>query len=315
MRVKAYVKNYGWKYAFIDKDASSNWRSTEAGSAYVSRQRVHEHTDSCFEMQAGFGNVDLNRNIWIRFVDSSCNDAAWIDRFFVPGRKSWGVQNHIGWCFNGKKNLEPLSFDDPIFGDGSHQFEVYGDLGKVRFNTGCAREWILKPNGNVAAAQWGSSSGTGSRSGRRALKVLPMQSVRFEGLQESERNEISLIEDLYDVCERYDSGHGTDRYDRETGKILRSCFDMLEPFYETYVEFQNKEDNAIPEAMRFASETMEELKEDEENEEDKDSDEELLASKEESIHSKINGHLKIVKRLIEEQRKEDNKDTMAAWNP
>merc|ERR1712035_267256 len=141
------------------------------------------------------------------------------------------------------------------------------------------------------------------------------QSVRFEGLKASERNEISLIEDLYDVCESYSSGDGTDRYDRETEKILRSCFDMLEPFYKTYVEFQEKEDNAIPEAMRFASETIEETKEDEENKEDEDSQEEFLASKEESLASKSNGNLKIVQRLIEEEQKEENKDAMAASNP
>jgi len=270
MRVKAYVKNYGWKYAFIDKHSSSNWKSTEYGQAYVSKQRVHEHVDSCFEMQAGFGNVDLNKNIYIKFVDGSCNDAAWIDRFFVPGRKAWGVENQMGWCFNGKKNLDG-GYWNLGFSYVTNYFEHYGDsTRKVNFNDGCAREWVLKPNGGVYAGQWGSSSGTGSRSGRRALKGLPMQSVRFQGLQASERNEISLIEDLYDVCESYTPVRdATDRYDSETAQIVRSCFDMLEPFYKTYQEFQAKEDNAIPEAMRFASESMEETREDKEIEEEK----------------------------------------------
>jgi len=299
MRVKAYVNNHGWKYAFIDVHASSNWKSTEYGQAYVSQQRVHEHTDTCFEMQAGFGNVDLSKDIRIKFVEGSCNDAAWIDRFFIPGRKAWGVQNQKGWCFNGKKNLNGLTAWDPIFGDGSDQFEHYGDsTSTVVFYDGCAREWILQPSGNVKAGQWGSSSGTGSRSGRRALKALPTQSVRFEGLEESERNEISLIEDLYDVCERYAPVRrvATDRYESETAQIVRNCFDMLEPFYRTYQEFQNKEDSAIPEAMRFASELMEETRED---------DEETVADA--PLASKINRHLKIVKRLMEEEKKEENK--------
>jgi len=303
MRVKAWVNNYGWKYAFIDMQASSNWKNTEYGQAYVSQQRVHEHTDSCFEMQAGFGNVNLDKNIEIEFVEGSCDDAAWIDRFFIPGRKAWGVQNSIGWCFNGKKNLEPLHAFIPLFGDGSKQFESYNDPSdKVKFNEGCARKWILKPDGNVYVGQWGSSSGTGSRSGRRALKALPTQSGRFEGLQESERNEISLLEDLYDVCERYNSGRKTDpsdRYETETAQIVRSCLAMLEPFYKTYLEFQNKEDNAIPEAMRFASDTMEERKEEEESEE-------------ESMASKINRHLKLVQRLMQEEQKDQNKDAVAA---
>lgn len=264
MRVKAWVNNYGWKYAFIDTQASSNWKNTEYGQAYVSQQRVHEHTDSCFEMQAGFGNVNLDKNIEIEFVEGSCDDAAWIDRFFIPGRKAWGVENQIGWCFNGKKNLEALHAYIPLFGDGSKQFESYNDPSdKVKFNEGCARKWILKPDGNVYVGQWGSSSGTGSRSGRRALKALPTQSGRFEGLQESERNEISLLEDLYDVCERYNSGRKTDpsdRYETETAQIVRSCLAMLEPFYKTYLEFQIKVDNAIPEPMRFASETTAEIK-------------------------------------------------------
>ena len=31
------------------------------------------------------------------------------------------------------------------------------------------------PDGHVRLGEWGSSSGAGSRSGRRALKTLPMQ--------------------------------------------------------------------------------------------------------------------------------------------
>jgi len=302
MRVKAWVNNYGWKYAFIDMQANSNWKSTEYGQAYVSQQRVHEHTDSCFEMQAGSGNVNLDKNIEIEFVEGSCDDAAWIDRFFIPGRKAWGVQNQIGWCFNGKKNLEALDLSPGNFlwGDGSKNFEFYNDPDRwVKFDTGCARKWILKPCGNVQLGEWGSSSGTGSRSGRRALKALPMQSGRFEGLQESERNEISLLEDLYDICESYNSGRKTDRYETETAQIVRSCLAMLEPFYKTYLEFQKKEDNAIPEAMRFASDTMEERKEEKESEE-------------ESIASKINRHLKLVQRLMQEEQKDQNKDAVAA---
>merc|ERR1719411_77729 len=237
LRVKAYVTNVGWRYAFIDKYSSSNWKSTELGQAYVSKQRVHEHTDSCFEMQAGFGNVDLGKDIFVKFVDPNCNDALWIDRFFVPGRKAWGVSNTQGWCMNGKRNLE-----------NDFEFEVKEST--VTFEDGCAREWRLKPNGGVSAVEWGSASGLGVRgSGRRALReVEPVQDFRFKGLKESERRQISLIEALYDVCENFDLGEdfdSSDRYERETEQIVRRCYYMLSRFQGTYQEFEAKEERAI----------------------------------------------------------------------
>merc|ERR1719411_743508 len=237
LRVKAYVTNVGWRYAFIDKYSSSNWKSTELGQAYVSKQRVHEHTDSCFEMQAGFGNVDLGKDIFVKFVDPNCNDALWIDRFFVPGRKAWGVSNTQGWCMNGKRNLE-----------NDFEFEVKEST--VTFEDGCAREWRLKPNGGVSAVEWGSASGLGVRgSGRRALReVEPVQDFRFKGLKESERRQISLIEALYDVCENFDLGEdfdSSDRYERESEQLVRRCYEMLSRFQGTYQEFESKEERAI----------------------------------------------------------------------
>jgi hypothetical protein len=239
LRVKAYVKNYGWKYAFIDKYSSSNWRNTEYGQAYVSKQRVHEHTDTCFEMQAGFGNVDLNKEISVRITDPNCNDALWIDRFFIPGRKFWGASNIKGWCMNGRKYLE-----------NDNEFEVLYGSSVVTFNDGCALEWELRPNGQVHWKEFGSTTLVGSRgSGRRALReVEPVQDFRFMGLANSERREISLIESLYDVCEDFDLGedfHSTDRYERETEQIVHQCYDMLSRFQATYQEFQTKEERAI----------------------------------------------------------------------
>jgi len=238
LRVKAYIKNHGWRYAFIDKYSTSNWRSTEYGQAYVSKQRVHEHTDSCFEMQSGFNTVDLNKNIYVEFTDPNCNDAMWVDRFIIPQRKAWGINNMQGWCMNGKRHLE-----------NNYEFDVYGGYVST-FNDGCARKWRLSPSGAVYAQQWGSSSGLGVRgSGRRALReVEPVQDFRFMGLPESERREISLIEALYDVCENFDLGEdfdSTDRYERETEQIVRRCYDMLSRFQGTYQEFEAKEERAI----------------------------------------------------------------------
>jgi len=238
LRVKAYIKNHGWRYAFIDKYSTSNWRSTEYGQAYVSKQRVHEHTDSCFEMQSGFNTVDLNKNIYVEFTDPNCNDAMWVDRFIIPQRKAWGINNLQGWCMNGKRHLE-----------NNYEFDVYGGYVST-FNDGCARKWRLSPSGAVYAQQWGSSSGLGVRgSGRRALReVEPVQDFRFMGLPESERREISLIEALYDVCENFDLGedfHSSDRYERETEQIVQRCYDMLSRFQGTYQEFEAKEERAI----------------------------------------------------------------------
>jgi len=237
LRVKAYIKNSGWRYAFIDKYSTSNWRSTEYGQAYVSKQRVHEHTDSCFEMQTGFNSVDLNKDIYVKFTQSNCNDAMYVDRFFIPQRKAWGVSNMQGWCMNGKRHLE------------NYEFETSNGLIST-FNDGCAREWRLSPSGAVYAEKWGSSSGFGTRgSGRRALReVEPVQDFRFMGLPESEHREISLIEALYDVCENFDLGedfHSSDRYERETEQIVRRCYDMLSHFQGTYQEFEAKEERAI----------------------------------------------------------------------
>jgi len=238
LRVKAYIKNSGWKYAFIDKYSTSNWRSTEYGQAYVSKQRVHEHTDSCFEMQSGFNSVDLDKDIYVKFTDSNCNDAMYVDRFFIPQRKAWGISNTQGWCMNGKRHLE-----------NNYEFDNAAGLIST-FNDGCAREWKLKPNGFVSAKRWGSSSGFGTRgTGRRALReVEPVQDFRFMGLPESERREISLIEALYDVCENFDLGEdfdSSDRYERETEQIVRRCYDMLSRFQGTYQEFEAKEERAI----------------------------------------------------------------------
>jgi len=238
LRVKAYIKNHGWRYAFIDKYSTSNWRSTEYGQAYVSKQRVHEHTDSCFEMQTGFNTVDLDKDIFVKFTDPNCNDAMWVDRFIIPQRKAWGINNMQGWCMNGKRHLE-----------NNYEFDVYGGYVST-FNDGCARKWRLSPSGAVYAQQWGSSSGLGVRgSGRRALReVEPVQDFRFMGLPESERREISLIEALYDVCENFDLGedfHSSDRYERETEQIVQRCYDMLSRFQGTYQEFEAKEERAI----------------------------------------------------------------------
>lgn len=258
LRVKAWVDN-DWKYAFIDKHSSTNWVDTEYGLAYVSKQRVHEHTDSCFEMQAGFGNVNLEKDIYVKFTDPNCNDALWIDRFFVPGRnKAWGVLNEKGWCMNGKKDLEVGHAAGEMF--SSTQFETENGMTHVSFENGCAREWRLAPNGWVFAVEWGSSSGNGVRgSGRRILREVepPVQDVRFMGLTESERREISLIESLYDVCENFDLGENfdlSDRYEYETKQIVRRCYDMLFRFQETYQEFQDKEERTfLPAEHRFAT--------------------------------------------------------------
>jgi len=239
LRVQAYIKNVGWRYAFIDKYSTSNWRSTEFGQAYVSKQRVHEHTDTCFEMQTGFNSVDLNENIYVKFTDPNCNDAMYVDRFFIPQRKAWGISNTQGWCMNGKKHLE-----------NNYEFDISGGYVST-FNDGCARQWRLSPSGAVYSdGNWGSSSGFGTRgSGRRALReVEPVQDFRFMGLPKSERQEISLIEALYDVCENFDLGEdfrSSDRYERETEQIVRRCYDMLSHFQGTYQEFEAKEERAI----------------------------------------------------------------------
>jgi len=238
LRVKAYVKNYGWKYAFIDRHASSNWRNTEYGQAYVSRQRVHEHTDSCFEMQAGLGNVDENRSIYVSLVDYSCNDAMWVDRFFIPHRgMAWGdslnaweasFKSNHGWCMNGKKYMPSQSF---VRHGAGH------NLDWASYTEGCAREIELRPNSQVRIVRWGSTKGQGSVSGRRALREAhPEQNPRLMSLEESQRREFALIDSMYDICENaYSYDHDrTDRYRSETQTLVARCFQMLERFLPTY---------------------------------------------------------------------------------
>jgi len=248
LRVKAYVKNYGWKYAFIDRHASSNWRNTEYGQAYVSRQRVHEHTDSCFEMQAGLGNVDENRSIYVSLVDDSCNDAMWVDRFFIPHRgMAWGdslnawqatFKSNHGWCMNGRKYLPSRSF---VRHGAGH------DLDWASYTEGCAREIELRPNSQVRIVRWGNTSGQGSVSGRRALREAHPEQPRLMGLEESQRQEVALIESIFDICEKADDidYDRTNRYEEETQLIVARCFYMLTPFLETYRELQDNAERPI----------------------------------------------------------------------
>jgi len=247
LQVIAFVTNVGYKAAFIDKYARDSWVEADIEDqygkkrkslAYVSKQRVHEHTDSCFEMQSGFGTVDLERDIEISFVDKNCNDALFIEQVFLPRRgKVWSLSGNQGWCMNGRKYLE-------------NDFEFKNDGSGVTFDDGCARELHFEPSGDVTFEEWGTTVGVGSRgSGRRVLReVEPFQDYRFIGLAESERREISLIEALYDVCENFDLGEdfdSTDRYEHETEQIVRRCYDMLSHFQGTYQEFESKEKKAI----------------------------------------------------------------------
>jgi len=250
LQVVAYVKNVGWKTAFIDKYESDEWAQAWyclpdnpdackfADRAYVSRQRVHEHTDSCFEMQSGFGTVDLNRDIGVNFIDEDCNDAMFIEQFFIPRRKVWSLGGNQGWCMNGRKYLE-------------NDFEFKNKQSGVTFDDGCASWMVFHPSGGFTVNEWGSTTGVGTRgSGRRALReVKHVQDFRFMGLAESERREISLIEALYDVCENFDLGEdfdSTDRYEHETEQIVRRCYDMLSHFQGTYQEFESKEKIILP---------------------------------------------------------------------
>jgi len=246
LKMTAYLNNGQKRFAYINKDAKS---SGNAASGWVAIQRVHEHTDSCFELHVGFGQIDLSKNIKIEFVDKSCDDAMWVDRFFVPGRASWGIMNQAGWCMNSKKYVKHNKKQE-VMPWISWNWGLYYD--------GCLHTVWLKSDGNVAGL-FGSDKKTGKfGSGRRQLTLL--EPTAEEAKVDPELVEIKLIENLYDICEQHEKRLSVQtRFDSEVEEIVQRCFKMLESFDETYNAYRQKQLDDIPPQYRHENSRMEEV--------------------------------------------------------
>jgi Skp family chaperone for outer membrane proteins len=246
LKMTAYLNNGQKRVAFIDKNAPNSGNQADG---WVAIQRVHEHTDSCFELHVGGGQVDLSRSIKIEFVDKSCDDAMWVDQFFVPHRASWGIQNAKGWCMNSKRFID----------DGSQKFyNGWNTFTYGSYHSGCAHTLWLKPGGHVSVIYGADNARGHYGSGRRQLTHVK-QTVE-ETNDDSEMKEIKLIESLYDICEQHQKRLSVQtRFDSEIEEIVQRCFKMLESFDDTYDAYRQKQLDDIPEQYRYESSTMEEV--------------------------------------------------------
>jgi len=195
-----------------------------------SNQRVHEHTDSCFGIN---GEIDTNHDITIEFPDSSCNDAMWVDRFFIPGGKGWGIQNAFGWCMGTYKHDR---FGNALeFGTGSNKWVNYVNdecYKKIRFLGGSGNWWTAWYN-NIDPLIQGAE-----KAGRRTLQEA-------KGHEMDQNEFYGTIVGLWDVIEVADTTAGplTRKLIADVTAVLQTYEDIL--LEDSRMRFGNTDANLI----------------------------------------------------------------------
>jgi len=201
-----------------------------------------------------------------------CDDAMWVDKFFIPHRASWGIDNERGWCMNSQRFL---AFEEK-------HYNGWNSFWAVEYHKGCSHTLWLKPGGNVnvifgAVSDEHFWAGGNLGSGRRQL--IREESTEKETKNDSELEEIKLIESLYDICEQHQKRLSAQtRFDSEIEEIVQRCFKMLESFDETYDTYRQKQLDDIPQQYRYESSGMVEV--------GSDSDEEMTENEKQQSASR-----------------------------